>query len=130
MALRGSSRRVWAVLLGAVYLAGLLAGPLHLILVKHVRCSEHRQLVHASEHQDEARPGPAQRVFVANVVHSDHDHCASCALTVDTRTADARTLPAAPALGGDGDTSDPTVIANVHVASARYLVAPKQSPPV
>jgi hypothetical protein len=129
MAIRPGSRRLLAALLGATWLLGLFASPLHQILVKHVLCAEHGQLVHASAHAQLDHSGAEQALWVSSEPHGDHDHCTHCSVAPQVTQAATPTV-ASPSDSGDGDQSDPTVIAEVRTSAARYRLAPKQSPPV
>lgn len=129
MALRPRSRRLLAALLGTTWLIGLFASPLHQLLVEHVRCAEHGQLVHAGDHADAGHALAEQALLIAAEAHGDHDHCDSCAVAPAIGDVEAPTLASSPG-SGDGDQSDPTVVAVRAPSTDRYRIAPKQSPPV
>ena len=137
---RVCSRRASGVLLSALYLLALFASPLHLLLVEHERCSQHGEFVHSSEHTaahqglgsvalQQSTPDLQPPVLVASAAHGDHDHCSSCAAAPEAVTL-VQPSTVDDAHGGDGEGSDPVHVAALMPTHTRYLLAPKQSPPV
>ena len=129
--LRSSPRRLAAV--AALCLLAQLAGVLHLLVVRHERCAEHGEVVHAgaepAAHGAEwSVDGHARAIqaAAADAGHDDHEHCQALS---DRRAAGAAEAPAIAC--ADVTASDPGVVA--HAAPARacvlYRLAPKTPPP-
>ena len=128
---RGSPRRLAAV--AVVCLLAQLAGVLHLLVVRHERCAEHGEVVHAGDEasaHDAAVAGDARALAVRpaadDAEHDDHEHCQALS---DRRAVGA---PSAPAIAGaDLTAGDGTAVADAAPARAGvlYRLAPKLSPP-
>jgi hypothetical protein len=126
--------RFAVALAGTLGLVALLSVELHYLLVQHVRCAEHGELVHASG--SEAGPGAALhtghgvRVAPADadgaLEDEHHDHCG----VVTERAQPARGVIAVllPLTEPRGATISETV--GVRASVDVVLLAPKTSPPV
>ena len=129
-----------AAALAALCLLGPILGYAHLVVVAHARCAEHGELLHVAANDvesprveaDDPAYAPAYEATLFSeqseeTASHDHDHC----LATSTRKADAPvgstgpTLAASeppPTLQLDGQPVDPSPL-------ARYVLAPKNSPP-
>ncbi len=109
----------------------------HMLLVRHVACSEHGELVHAGSAR--AEPPPVRRVREGSAPEADadidpaeshcHDHCwvAAHRQTGIVRHGAPSMLPSlAPCLEAQA-LVEPVVLRPP--AFALYLLAPKNSPP-
>ncbi len=117
----------------AVCLLSQVSGLLHMVLVPHVRCADHGELVHAGELSHAGDGVEPERAAVAQQpaasVEHGHEHCGVLAHRRDERGV----LAAAAAVrAGVRGGSEPAVLLLVlrPSAVATYLVAPKNSPPV
>jgi hypothetical protein len=131
-------KRWTAVLIAALPLLGQLSGGLHLFAVEHVVCPVHGELLHGAEAPLASAPdaaaaraddGAPKLAPHEQRRHRGHETCELALATRDlglgpslgaARTSDAleRVAQAAPPSAAAID------------AFARYLLAPKQSPPV
>lgn len=132
-------RRAWfrhlSVWVGLLCLLGQVSSSLHMLLVRHVRCAEHGELVHAEEHQNGAHAavhaagvpgGPSLRASEGDGDHG-HDHC-----LVWSDRRKLALLPAAipaPRVPIEGEAPfSLRPVASVHRLRL-YAYAPKTSPP-
>jgi hypothetical protein len=124
---------VWV---GLLCLSAQFASALHMLLVEHVRCAEHGELVHANgdKHEDHgsvsrdvSSSGPTIGVSSRHADHG-HDHCLTCS----ERRKLALLPPMIPELRAPEDRF--AVLApgwDAPFPSLRiYSLAPKTSPPV
>jgi hypothetical protein len=132
---RGAWQQLLVRALTALCLSSQLAGVLHFALVRHARCAAHGELVHAGEHQvrgallaRRASSGPCYEAdSPASGEHAQHEHCvASAERRVHTASAACRVSPPIEPVRSsaaiDEQARDP-------LARARWLLAPKSSPP-
>ena len=128
-------RRV-TVWVGLLCLYAQFASALHMLLVEHVRCAEHGELIHANgdKHEDHdsasrelSSSGPTIGVSSRHADHG-HDHCLTCS----ERRKLALLPPMLPELRAPEDRF--AVLAtgwDAPFPSLRiYSLAPKTSPPV
>ena len=125
-------RRVCALgALLALFLQGSSGG--HMLLVEHSRCAEHGELVHAEKAHDHQASEHVETHRVAFESGSDessdeaHEHCA---LSVDRRDAllsivEAQIAPSRIELSASASPD----AALPFVATKRFRIAPKNSPP-
>lgn len=138
------TRRVLALLLAGLYALSLTGSFLHQVLVQHVRCAEHGDLIHVA---DADRADHAAWTIVPDAAgtdtvdtgaldrgHSedhDHDHCTIVAFSqTPTCTSEPRG-GITPRLFELQDEALPPALAmrGVVVDADRYRLAPKGSPP-
>jgi hypothetical protein len=128
-------RRRARALLALLALLSVLAPAelLHFVLVQHVVCAEHGELVHESgvAHAAPAEGGGASGQgpgLHADAVAHDHEHCG-----VAAASREALALPPAPAVAAiSAATSDALLSASrsaVSGSEALFRLAPKTSPP-
>lgn len=110
-----------------------MAGLAHLLAVRHERCAEHGEVVHAgaepSAHELAATHDErlaSVRSAAGEAEHDDHEHCQAVSDRGATGAAGSPALACADVTAGDS-------IAVAHAAPARacalYRLAPKISPP-
>lgn len=119
-----------AVAVAGLFLVSNLAGLFHYATTRHVRCAEHNELIHVGK----AHFDPGALVVsgesvspVAASIQGGHDHCSitilhrerMAVLTIPVEVRPAAPTPADPPQHGQRD----------HASIARYVVAPKTSPP-
>ncbi len=118
-----------ALALTLLFAVGQLAGFAHLVLVPHVTCPEHGELMHA-----EAAPaaptlagGPARAWLNRGARAHGHDHC----LAFSSRREDvlAAAGPAAPEVQAPAPHSAPPARTPFAPPLALLRLAPKGSPP-
>jgi hypothetical protein len=138
-------RRALALLLAGVYALSLSGSLLHQILVEHVRCADHGDLVHAAPGDDHHGPWSVDPTTTAAVgisgstaaEHLDahaHEHCAVAAFATMAAATSAVVVvaspsPPPPVLAAQQQRSPP----DAHTPWAdreRFRLAPKGSPPV
>jgi len=128
-------RRV-TVWVGLLCLHAQFALALHMLLVEHVRCAEHGELIHANgdKHEDHdsaslhvSSSGPTISGSSRQADHG-HDHCLTCS----ERRKPALLPPMVPELGAPEDCfAVPAPAWDAAFPSLRiYSLAPKTSPPV
>jgi hypothetical protein len=133
-------RRIFAAVLAFACLFSQLAGVLHLILVQHVACPEHGELVHADELRSEPHPGfaatrkpkPSSPAVEATSgasakQHHSHDHCVAALQSREDSLALLGT-PAVAVLQRHVDAIDSVEAVSIS-GGVLYRLAPKQSPP-
>ena len=113
-----------------VLLAGL-AGPLHHALVRHAVCAEHGESLHvgdapsASAHEHERSAGPS--VVAGSPAAADHAVCEI--VLVQRESMPAPAIPALALAVAVRPIAAPPVRVERVESIARFLLAPKQSPP-
>lgn len=102
----------------------------HLVVVKHVRCAEHGDVMHAGDGDPDVVPARGDSAGVrrarAGGDAESHDHCQSLVERRDIRTFQATEITTVCL---DVHEVDPAKPAPAIVAIAIYRVAPKVSPP-
>lgn len=122
---------VIAALLG-LFLQGSSA--VHMLLVAHVRCAEHGELIHATEPRDRGSIAHTRtdRAAVEGMRHgsSEAGH-AHCPLSSQRREVLTRVLRAAVGLALRSPAPAWTILGQQHGSDgpSRFRVAPKNSPP-
>jgi hypothetical protein len=122
-------RRGRALLLTGLLLAGQLAALAHVVLVTHVTCPEHGDLVHPRQGQAATRASAAAWYPTSLGAGEEHaDHCATALHQGDRLTAtpvpEVRTSASVRALPCPRDTTGETPLL------ALFRLAPKTSPPL
>ncbi len=122
-------RRLRALSLATIFVAGQLAGFAHNLLVSHTTCSEHGEVIHESSAAGHAAPTAAHRVTPsgAPAVH-EHDVCLVAMLRREHATAAVATtveLPTPLALRH----ARPSLGVPPPRSIDLYRLAPKNSPP-
>jgi hypothetical protein len=130
---RHSALRSFAAALAAVALVGQLAGFAHLVLVRHVTCAEHGELIEVGHERALAAAAPhAAGAAVASAATGEahgHDHCLLGPMRRDRfalgapRALDCAHVDAYGTLGRVVDRRVPPPIAVIRLA-------PKSSPPL
>ncbi|MBX7101014.1 MAG: hypothetical protein K1X89_25080 [Myxococcaceae bacterium] len=128
------SRRFAALMTGVLLVAGQLSSLAHFALVRHARCAEHGELVHAqgegalTSAAPRASPGPAVQARALAEESHGHDHCV---LGIARRSG--ALIPVQPALTLTAPHDAGVMTAPVsHPAGpsvALLRLAPKSSPP-
>jgi hypothetical protein len=130
-----SVMRVVASVLATVALAGQVTSFAHLVLVRHVTCAEHGELVEVGKTHVVARPahGPSQPIdaFVAAAAADEHghEHCLIAPMRRDRIAAGAPESFDSAHIDAYG-TVGVIVADEVTPPIAVILLAPKNSPPV
>jgi hypothetical protein len=124
--------RAWAVLLGLIglFAQGSQAG--HMLLVEHVVCAEHGELVHGDEHHglqvfEASSREPSLRSQAGDEAAHAHEHCGTLTERRDTVSASSQAQLAF-------DRSDLGVVESSGAAAPKspenpLRFAPKASPP-
>lgn len=121
-------RLIFTVAMGAVFLAAQLSSFSHQLLVKHITCAEHGELIHAGE-TDAAPVADANSVTsTAQVAGHGHEHCD---VFLARREQLAVVPPAVVVLAAAPLALPlPVFTRTVHSVSVPLLrLAPKSSPP-
>lgn len=131
MHVRVAQRRfVFAVALSGVFLAAQLSSLTHQLLVKHVTCAEHGELIHADAAGTPAAPSSERAVSAGGGVkgHGGHEHC-----DLFFARREQLALPVSTVVPFDGWTVEPVAPAAHRVGFtapvALLRLAPKASPP-
>jgi hypothetical protein len=115
-------------LLAVIFVAGQLGGAVHNLLVSHVVCLEHGEVIHSSAAPERQPASPHRGVAASPVRGHEHD---VCLIALHRRERVAQTAPAVASAPAPADRSP---IALAVVASAKstrlFELAPKTSPPV
>lgn len=84
MRVRSAQRQIFSIALAALFVAAQLSSFTHELLVRHVTCPEHGELIHADEataslpvSSDDA-PALAYRATSVEVSGHGHEHCSVC----------------------------------------------------
>jgi hypothetical protein len=131
---RHRSTRGFAALLAVVALAGQLASFAHLVVVRHVTCAEHGEMIEVGSAATSAavtphETPPAMRAAASPSAAHAHEHCLISPMRRDRIAATALTS-ADPARV---DTSATTAVAGDRAVAppiAAIVLAPKSSPPI
>lgn len=137
-------RRALALLLAGVYVLSLSGSLLHQILVDHVRCADHGDLVHAAPGAHDHQSFSVAPVATAALAASDratethldghaHEHCAVAAFASMAATTSAIVVVAAPSSPlppPDAPVLSPPAPHTPWTDRERFRLAPKGSPPV
>lgn len=133
---RASSPRRWlALVLAGLYVASTAVSFAHLATTQHARCPDHGELMHVEPVTHEAglemtAPGELPTLARGGALGDphDHDHCAVTPLG-ESGWAQRVSQTSAPLLAAR---VDPAPLSGdvAFVTVARYLIAPKTSPPV
>lgn len=124
---RGPGAGWLGLLVACAVLAAQVAGLAHLILERHAVCSEHGEVVHATDPAKETQP-PAGGAPRAPQGKHGHEHCA-IVLLGEKRVALVEPAPAAPApavLDAPRPSEAPRA---PFTRLALYRLAPSHSPP-
>ncbi len=105
----------------------------HMLLVEHSRCAEHGELVHGGEahHNDASTHVETDRLaFESDSIDASGEAHEHCALSVDRRDAtpsivQAKVAPCPIEASPSATPDDPFTL----VATERFRIAPKNSPP-
>jgi hypothetical protein len=130
------SGRGAAAALAALCLLSPILGYAHLVLVAHARCAEHGELLHVAANDVESprveTDDPANEATLFSeqseeTASHDHDHC----LATSTRKTDTPVRSKGPALAASEP--PPALLVDGRPVAprplARYVLAPKNSPP-
>lgn len=130
---RRRDRRSAALLLAVLLCAGQLAGLVHSLVVRHVRCAEHGEMVHSGE--------GAQLLSVAGIPEGAsyaasagspsgeaHDHCAFWVHPREQSSLRSAHCPVAPPFSAQPSGSEHRAATGPQVELLH--LAPKSSPPV
>lgn len=132
---RHRSTRGLAALLAVVALAGQLASFAHLVLVRHVTCAEHGEMIEIGSAATSVavttprEAAPAMRAATSPAAAHDHEHCLISPMRRDRLAAtasvwqEAARVDADDAIGVTHDRAVPPPIAAI-------ILAPKSSPPI
>ena len=121
---------VLAAICATVTVGGQALGTLHYVVVRHVVCAEHGELIHesASVHQAaRTQSGPDAALRASSAAHA-HDHCGLLARANDERPALATASAVSPS-PNFAYTSLSDSVELVRSSADILLFAPKQSPP-
>ena len=128
---RHRTTRICAAVLAFVALASQLASFAHLVLVRHVRCAEHGEMIEVDDdHIVAARPHTAHDALIATSASEDeaHDHCLMVPMRRDRATIG--TTFAFDSIHVDAyGTIGRVVRAEIPPPIATLRFAPKNSPP-
>jgi hypothetical protein len=127
---RNTNGRALGVALALLFLGGQLSGLTHQLLVRHVTCAEHGELIHADERVAHSAPvqGPAVSEAEAGPAHQ-HEHCLA-SVSRREKLIPAVSVSALPSL------APPRFVAFVAPGQGALCrlsllrLAPKSSPPV
>ena len=129
--------RYLQALVSLLCVLSLFSSTAHMLLVEHVRCAEHGEWVHATDHHDdggaEIHSRRAQNTETGHVLHTrtetehEHDHCLLC--SERSRSVElVSVLNTSPETKGTVQTltAERTILCH---GLAVYAFAPKTSPP-
>ena len=115
----------------AIILQGSTGG--HMLLVEHVRCAEHGDLVHSGEghaHQSELHTETEVAAIDGGTDSGPEDAHEHCAMSADRRDAPAPLADAQQIAGAHAADATVSLIASPLATTAPlYRLAPKNSPP-
>ena len=115
-------------LLAVIFVAGQLGGAVHNLLVSHVVCLEHGDVIHSSAVAERVPVSPHRGIAASPVRGHEHD---VCLIALHRRDRVAQTAPAmalAPAPAQRPQSAPPRVVPPP--SARRFELAPKTSPPV
>lgn len=130
--------RAFVVLVAAVSLFAQISSFAHFLLVRHVVCPEHGELIHAgdadhaavhSSRQESDGETPASRGLAAFANGHEHDHCSLLSQRREQWALPAQGLTLKPPPAIELSTLEWTSTSVQPLSIPRFLLAPKGSPP-
>lgn len=127
---KAAQRQIFSFALVALFLAAQVSSFTHELLVRHVTCPEHGELIHADEStagSPAEEPALAVRAAPAAISTHGHEHCLACTarrgqLFIAAPTAALVVAPALKLAAGAARRTTPAPVALLRLA-------PKSSPP-